>query len=184
MIIIAVNPSMKDNKMEAHSNADSVEVIAKRAKQIWTVDDVVYRKQFLSLIDRRAKAFQFATLFIGIVLSISAIILVANTIKLTIYAKRELIRTMKLVGATSMFIRLPFLLEGLFHGLIGGVFASILIGIAFVMFIQPLSDDLLVHISLDFTFYVFLTGMGCVLGLLGSIFSVGHFLKETVVAGT
>jgi cell division transport system permease protein len=166
---------------DGYNNADSVEVIAAKARHIWTVDQVVYRKQFLNLIDKRARAFQFATLFIGIVLAVSAIVLVANTIKLTIYAKRETIRTMKFVGATPMFIRMPFLLEGLFHGLIGGIFASILIFVAFMFFIRPLSDDLLIHINLNAIFFFFLILMGGMLGLLGSILSVGHFLRETIV---
>lgn len=166
---------------EGYKNSDAVDQIVGKARNIWTVDQVVYRKQFLSLIDKRGKAFQFATLFIGIVLAISAIVLVANTIKLTIYAKRETIRTMKLVGATPMFIRMPFLLEGLFHGLIGGLLASVLIALAFTFFIQPLGDDLLIHINLSVIFYFFLTMMGGLLGLLGSVLSVGHFLRETIV---
>jgi len=167
---------------EGYGTPDSIASIERHIKLIWTVDQVVYRKQFLTLIDKRARAFQYATLFIGIALAISAMILVANTIKLTIYAKRETIRTMRLVGATPMFIRMPFLFEGMFHGILGGFIASILIFTAFVLFIQPLSDDLLIHIQLNAWFFVFLVWMGAMLGLLGSILSVGHFLKETLSA--
>jgi cell division transport system permease protein len=166
---------------EGYTTSDSVEVIAARVEKLHLVESVHYRKQLLELIDRRARAFSVATLFIGLMLAVSAVILVANTIRLTIYAKRHIIRTMKLVGATPMFIRLPFLIEGMFHGLIGGLMASLLIEIVFSLFIKPLSEDLLVSINVDLSFYVLLTIAGCVLGLLGSLISIGRFLKEALV---
>ena len=165
-----------------YNNSDSAQAIAARIKRMNAVDDVPYRKQFLYLIDKRAAAFRFATLFIGIVLGLSGIILVANTIRLTIYSKREIIRTMKLVGATSMFIRLPFLLEGVFHGLLGGILASALIGILFGFFIQPLAEDLLVTVHINASFYLFLILLGSFLGFIGSVLSIGRFLKEALVS--
>ena len=165
-----------------YNNVDSIAVIEARARKIKGVDDVVYRKQFLTLIDKRSRAFRYSTLVIGIILSLSAVILVANTIRLTIYAKREIIRTMKLVGATPMFIRLPFFLEGLLHGLIGGIIASILIEFVFTMFIRPLSEDLLIGFDAGFGFYLFLIILGCTLGMIGSAVSIGRFLRETIIA--
>jgi cell division transport system permease protein len=166
---------------EGYNNADSVQLIADRVERMQLVESVHYRKQLLQLIDRRARAFSYATLFIGIVLALSAVILVANTIRLTIYAKRHIIRTMKLVGATPMFIRLPFLVEGMAHGLVGGIIASLLIDIVFTFFIQPLSQDLLMNIGVSFSYYMTLVLGGAVLGLLGSLLSIGRFLKEALV---
>jgi cell division transport system permease protein len=166
---------------EGYSNSDSVQIIAARVERLRLVESVHYRKQLLQLIDRRARAFSYASLFIGMILALSAVILVANTIRLTIYAKRHIIRTMKLVGATSMLIRLPFLIEGAFHGLIGGLIASLLIDIVFTFFIQPLSEDLLVNIGVSFNFYFALIIAGGVLGLIGSVISIGRFLKEALV---
>lgn len=182
--ILEDNPlpqSFRLSILEGYNNSDSVQIIAARVETLHLVESVHYRKQLLQLIDRRARAFGYATLFIGIVLALSAVILVANTIRLTIYAKRHIIRTMKLVGATTMFIRLPFLIEGVFHGLIGGIVASLLIDIVFTFFIQPLSQDLLVNIGVDISFYLLLVLAGCVLGLLGSVISIGRFLKEALV---
>jgi cell division transport system permease protein len=133
------------------------------------------------LIDRRARAFRLAALFIGMMLGVSAVILVANTIRLTIYAKRHLIRTMKLVGATPLFIRAPFLIEGVFHGIAGGILASVLIDTVVTFFLQPLSDDLLLHIGVGFGFYFLLILAGGMLGLTGSLISIGRFLKEALV---
>jgi cell division transport system permease protein len=166
----------------SYANSDSANVIAARIKKMKAVDEVPYRKQFLSLIDKRAAAFKYATLFIGLVLGLSCIILVANTIRLTIYSKREIIRTMKLVGATSMFIRLPFLLEGVLHGFLGGIVASALIGVLFGFFIRPFAEDLMVTISINASYYLFLILLGTLLGFIGSILSIGRFLKEALVA--
>lgn len=166
---------------EGYNNADSVQLIAARVEKLQLVESVHYRKQLLQLIDRRARAFGYAAGFIGLILALSAVILVANTIRLTIYAKRHIIRTMKLVGATSMLIRLPFLIEGAFHGIIGGIIASLLIDIVFTFFIQPLSEDLLVNIGVSFGFYIGLIIAGGVLGFIGSVISIGRFLKEALV---
>lgn len=166
---------------EGYDNADSVQLIAGHVEKLRLVESVHYRKQLLQLIDRRARAFGYASLFIGIILALSAVILVANTIRLTIYAKRHIIRTMKLVGATPAFIRLPFLIEGAVHGLIGGIIATVLLDIVFTFFIQPLSEDLLVNIGVTYRFYFTLILAGGVLGLIGSVISIGRFLKEALV---
>ena len=182
--MLDVNPLPASFQLKIHEgyiNADSIAAIQKKALRLKTVDDVVYRKALLALIDRRAQAFSYATLFIGIVLGLSAIILVANTIRLTIYAKREIIRTMKLVGATSMFIRMPFVIEGLLHGLAGGIIASALLGVSYAFFIAPISEDLLLNIPVNFSFYLFLVGLGALLGLIGSVLSIGRFLREALV---
>jgi cell division transport system permease protein len=182
--ILETNPLPQSFRLaiqEGYDNADSVQLIAARVEKLQLVESVHYRKQLLQLIDRRARAFGYASLFIGLVLALSAVILVANTIRLTIYAKRHIIRTMKLVGATPMFIRLPFLIEGLFHGAIGGMVASLLIDIVFTFFIQPLSEDLLVNIGVSFTFYITLIIAGGILGLIGSVVSIRRFLKEALV---
>ena len=166
---------------EGYDNSDSVQLIAGHVEKLRLVESVHYRKQLLQLIDRRARAFGYASLFIGIILALSAVILVANTIRLTIYAKRHIIRTMKLVGATPAFIRLPFLIEGAVHGLIGGIIATVLLDIVFTFFIQPLSEDLLVNIGVTYRFYFTLILAGGVLGLIGSVISIGRFLKEALV---
>ena len=182
--ILEENPlpeSYRLSILEGYDNADSVSIIAARVEKLRLVESVHYRKQLLQLIDRRARAFSYASLFIGLVLALSAVILVANTIRLTIFAKRHIIRTMKLVGATPTFIRLPFLIEGGFHGLIGGIIASLLLDIVLTFFIQPLSEDLLVNIGVTYRFYFTLVLGGGVLGLVGSVISIGRFLKEALV---
>jgi cell division transport system permease protein len=182
--IIEENPlpqSYRLSIVDGYNNSDSVALLAEKIESLRLVDNVYYRKSLLQLLDRRARAFGVAAFFIGLMLAVSAVILVANTIRLTIYAKRHLIRTMKLVGATSLFIRAPFLVEGVFHGFMGGVIASVLIDIVVTFFLQPLSEDLLLQIGVSFSFYLLLIFAGGALGFIGSLISIGRFLKEALV---
>ncbi len=182
--ILEANPlpaSYRLSLAEGWNNPDSVQVIVTAAKKIDGVESVIYRKEFLTIVDRRAKAFNLASIFIGLVLALSAVTLVANTIRLAIHARRETIRTMKLVGAGSWFIRMPFLLEGSVQGMIGGILAAALIFVTFTFFLLPISEDLMITIDISAGFYFMLIGIGALLGLIGSMVSIGRFLKEALV---
>jgi cell division transport system permease protein len=144
------------------------------------VDDVIYRKQLLEMLDERAMLFLWITLGVGVFITLSSVILVANTIRLAIYAKRKIIQTMKLIGATRTFIRLPFLLEGFLQGLLGGLIAA---GIVFVLFNyleQWLTVSLSEFVHVQPYYYSIIVGVGCVLGLFGSMISVRRFISEGV----
>ena len=114
--VLNFNPlpaSLKIFLKDGFKTSKHAEVISNQIRSIKGVDDVIYRKQLLEMLDQRAMLFLWITLGIGIFITISSIILVANTIRLAIYAKRKIIQTMKLIGATRSFIRMPFLLRGI-----------------------------------------------------------------------
>ena len=67
----------------------------------------------------------------GVVLAIAAILLIGNTIRLSIFARRREVEVMKLVGATNWFVRLPFMIEGMVCGVAGAILASILLAISY-----------------------------------------------------
>ena len=181
--ILNFNPlpaSLKIFLKDGYKTAKHAEVIVNQVKSIKGVDDVIYRKQLLEMLDERAKLFLWITFGVGIFITLSSVILVANTIRLAIYAKRKIIQTMKLIGATRGFIRLPFLLEGFLQGLLGGLIAA---GIVFVLF-NYLERWLTVSLS-EFVYvqpyyYGIIVGVGCVLGLFGSMISVRRFISEGV----
>jgi cell division transport system permease protein len=74
-------------------------------------------------------------------LVIASLLLIANTIRLSLYARRREVEVMKLVGATDWFIRWPFVLEGVMVGFLGGTLAVLLLGVVKVAVIDPLADD-------------------------------------------
>ena len=114
-------------------------------------------------------------------LLIASLMLVANTIRLSIYARRREVEVMRLVGATNWFIRWPFVLEGLIVGLVGAAIAVGLLWLGKVTIIDPLSDrwDLVANLpSTNFTLLVVVL-MAAAMGIsaLGSGLTLRRFLR-------
>ncbi|MBI3195448.1 MAG: ABC transporter permease [Ignavibacteriae bacterium] len=174
-------PSFKITLKDAYRTAGQVEVMQKQLKAIKGVDDVVYRKDMLEFFDSRTKGLNSVALGLGIFLALSAVILVSNSIRLTIVARKNAIHVMKLVGATRWFIRAPFLIEGILIGLFGGLVAA---GLLFYFItstkeILPLELTSIVQASIQF--YVMIVAAGSGLGWLGSLFSARKYISESVV---
>lgn len=174
-------PSFKIHLREEYRNARQAQAVHDRVAALGGVDNVLYRKTLLEIIDERAVTIHNLTLGLGVLISLSAIFLVSNTIRLAIYAKRRLLRTMELVGATAGFIRLPFLLEGIIQGLVGGAIAAAVLYILLEYAAQLLSMGFSAFIRMDPLFYLTVAGTGVLLGFIGSVISVLRFIR---LAGT
>jgi cell division transport system permease protein len=182
--ILNFNPlpaSLKIFLKDGYKTALNAEIVFDQVKSIKGVDDVIYRKQLLEMLDERAMLFLWITLGVGVFITISSIILVANTIRLAIYAKRKIIQTMKLIGATRSFIRTPFLFEGFLQGLIGGSIAAAIIFVIFNFLEQWVTVSLSEFVQVQTYYYGIIIAIGCLLGLLGSMISVRRFISEGVV---
>ena len=151
-------------------------------KAIKGVDDVIYRKTLLEMLDQRAVTLLWFSLGVGVFITISSIFLVANTIRLAIYAKRKIIQTMKLIGATRGFIRTPFLLEGLIQGVVGGIIAAGIVFLVFNYLERWVSVQLSDFVRVQTFYYGVIVGIGCILGLLGSMISIRRFIGESVAS--
>jgi cell division transport system permease protein len=118
---------------------------------------------------------------LAVLLVFASIALVANTIRLSIFARRREVEVMKLVGATNWFIRWPFVIEGVIVGFFGGLLAVLLLAIAKQTFIDPLSDDfalLAAPDTIDFPLLIALLMVACVaVSALGSGLTLRRFLK-------
>ena len=102
------------------------------------IDNVVDQSQFLDRLFSVTRVFRVGVLLVSVVMLIAAAILIANTVRMGLFARRKEIGIMKLVGATNWRIRIPFLIEGLFESLIGaGAAVLCLFGLK-VAFINPL----------------------------------------------
>ena len=109
---------------EDYASKDSMTVIAERYASLETVNSVIYDSD---MIDGRAKALHRAGYVLGILAAVLLVIsvgLINNTVSLSVYGRRFIIHTMKLVGATGSFIRRPFIVAALQSGIIAGVAAS------------------------------------------------------------
>ncbi len=170
-------PSLKVFLKDGFKTSAHVESFAARLRSLPEIENVVYRKAILEVIDQRAATAHNITLALGVLVGLSAIILVSNTIRLAIYAKRKLIRTMELVGATRTFIRLPFLLEGIWQGLLGGGIAAGILYIIITYGLKLLSSELAEYVRMEPVFYGLVVAAGGLLGFIGSMISVVRFIR-------
>jgi cell division transport system permease protein len=170
-------PSFKIRLKPSFRSGAAASALSERLGAIDGIESVRYRKGLLELIDARTKAVHNLSLVLGLLISLSAIFLVSNTIRLAIYAKRKLIRTMELVGATRAFIRSPFLLEGILQGLLGGLLASGILYILIEYTLRLLSPELSGYVQMDRSFYLATIGAGIGLGFAGSAISVSRFIR-------
>ena len=115
-----------------YANTDSINWIEKEMLQSKLVKEVVYQKSLVTMINENVNKISLIILIFSGLLMIIALALINNTIRLSIYSKRFIIKTMQLVGATQGFIRRPFVLKGIKHGIYGAMFAiAMLIGVLY-----------------------------------------------------
>lgn len=110
-----------------YANTDTLQVIEKTLLQKPFVKEVVYQKEMINKLNKNTKAVAFFILIFSSALLVVAIALINNTIRLSIYSQRFLIRTMYLVGATRSFISKPFIFKGFRQGVIAGVIAGMML---------------------------------------------------------
>jgi len=148
------------------------------------VQKVVYAQALLNQLQARFRVLRYIAVFLAVGVMIGAVALIVNTIQLAIFARRREVAVMKLVGATNWFIRVPFMLEGLVHGIIGAALAFVAVYFARNTIASFIGNDSLVS---GVTPYVsahdaLMTGIlilvvGGVVGVLGSAFAVRRFLQ-------
>lgn len=171
-------------QVNSESDAGEVSGLADEIAGYSGVDEVRFNRALLELLESRTEAILLTGSVIGIFVLFVAMILVFNTIRLTIYAKRDLIRAMKLVGATNGFIRRPFLVEGMFQGLIAGSLAGLLIVLIFSLAVPAFVPQLGV-LSWPFGRWYYLVAgvvvLAVLMGWLGSRWAARRFIRETRV---
>jgi cell division transport system permease protein len=105
------------------------------------IDEVRNREEDTNKILSVTKAVKLTMAMLAVLLAIASVLLIANTIRLSLYARRREVEVMKLVGATDWFIRWPFVLEGVLVGALGGILAVLLLGVVKVAVVDPLQAD-------------------------------------------
>lgn len=125
-------PSINVHVKAAYANTDSLTMIEKELIGSKLVKEVVYQKSLVTMINENVKKISLVILIFSGLLMVIALALINNTIRLSIYSKRFIIKTMQLVGATQSFVRRPFVLKGIKHGIYGATIAILmLIGVLY-----------------------------------------------------
>ena len=165
-------------------NADDTESVAAAIEGAPGVKDVRFGGEIIKRLLRVNSLLRTITLVMSIILMVAAAALIANTIRLAIYARRDEIGIMKLVGATNWFIRIPFMLEGVFAALMGAVAAGAVILLANSLLFSRIGETLtFLGPVFSFTSSEIVTvmpvlgGVGCAVGLVGSMMALRRFLE-------
>lgn len=117
-------PTMEVKLFADYTDAESMEQIAQTIRGYKPVREVNFERDVVNLIHENIRKISLVLLGFSLLMLLVAVTLINNTVRLMVYSKRFLIRTMQLVGATRSFIRRPFLLNSLLQGLIGGLVAN------------------------------------------------------------
>ena len=161
-----------------YAQVDSLHVIKKNLLQYAQVKEVIYQEDLLALIENNIKRISLILLIFGILLFITSYTLINNTIRLSIYSQRFLIRTMKLVGASKSFIRHPFLIQSITLGFISSIISiSILIGLLFMIrneFSELVSFNQLELLGILF---IGIIVFGIFISYLATFFAVNKYLR-------
>lgn len=183
---LSSNP-LPDSFEVVPKRGEDVELIAKRVEylkrtgQLGGIEKVNYGKKTAKKILQIAKVIEIVFLIGTLLLLIASALLIANTIRLSIFSRRREIEVMKLVGATNWFVRGPFMIEGLICGLSGSVAAIVLLVAgrqwALPQILPSLGTTADVK-ALEFSYtLLILLGAGLVLGAAGSGLTIRKFLK-------
>ncbi len=161
-----------------YTSPDSVAKIEKYVRLYPFVKEVYYQESLLFLINENVKKISLFLLIISTFLFLIALTIINNTIRLSIYSRRFLIRTMQLVGATRSFIRRPFIIQSALHGLIAALIAlSLLLGMLYLI-----EKEFFLMFSFESTYLLILLGIsiivtGVFINVISTFFSVNRYLS-------
>ena len=172
-----LSPSIDVYLYARYTSPDSVSKIEKYVKGYTFVKEVYYQESLLYLINENVRKISLFILVVSLFLFLVALTIINNTIRLSVYSKRFLIRTMQLVGATKSFIRRPFLVKSVFHGLIAGLIAmTLLLGLLYMV-----EKEFFLLFTFQDTNLIFLLGaaiilIGIIINVISTFFSVNRYL--------
>ncbi|NOU19439.1 MAG: cell division protein FtsX [Bacteroidales bacterium] len=171
-----------DVRMKAeYANQDSINKIERFLLGFKQVKEVHYQKSLVSLVNENVSKISLVIILFSSLLLFIAIVLINNTIRLSVYSRRFLINTMKLVGATWGFIRKPFLLKSILHGLYAAL-VSILLLSGLVYLVQKEFGDLIDIVDPFLLIIIFgaVIVIGVLINLISTYFAVNKFLRLKV----
>lgn len=181
---LGYNPLLASVEMKLHSeyaNNDSIARIETELRRMPEVKEVIYQKNLIEAVNDNVKRVSAVLSVFSILLLLISYALISNTIRLSVYAKRFLIHTMKLVGATSSFIRRPFLLQGAITGILSAVIAMGMLS-AILFWAQSEISTLLTTEMLNtllVSFFVMILS-GVVITIIATYLSVSRYLRLTI----
>ncbi|MEE9531270.1 MAG: permease-like cell division protein FtsX [Syntrophobacteria bacterium] len=173
--------SLELTLMPQYGRSGNIKELSTRLGRLPGVAEVQYGRKWMAKLRVFVEVMKLVGITVGGLLLIATIFVISNTIKLTFYSRREELEIMRLVGATDFFIKAPFLIEGLLHGLGGALLAagglSLLILFLFSHLDLPLRLAVMAGSLPMGQLLAGFLGLGLLLGVLGSMVSLRRFLR-------
>jgi cell division transport system permease protein len=169
-----------DVKLNAsYANTDSLAVIKAELNDYLVVHTIFYQENLIDKLNSNVNRLSFFLLSFCLLLFVIAFALINNTIRLSVYSKRFLIRTMRLVGATNSFIQKPFLVKGIYQGIYSSIFAIFML-IGSIQLIQSETASMLNITDLKIIGFIFILIFifGFFLSWISTFFAVRKFIKQ------
>ncbi len=163
---------------------DSAGKVAEYANSFEGIEDIKFYQETVEKLNRITHFLQIAVMVIMAFLIVVCVVVVSNTVKLTVFARAKEIRIMKYIGATNWFIRGPFLAEGIIIGILGALISSGLMALLYEKIVELIGAQVLAIVScpmisvsyLASNMVVIFLALGASIGAWGSIVSMRRFL--------
>ncbi len=179
--LAGVNPFVGELEVRvrpAYASNDSIGLIITPLQLMPQVSEIKVHTELVDRINSTLRSVSLSLIFVAVALLTVSFILIFNTVRLTVYARRFTIYTMKLVGATASFIRRPFLIDNIVNGLVAGLIASLaLVGIVYygrtfdLSIAEVLTWDCVIAVLVG----VVITGI--LICLIAAIFAANRYLR-------
>ena len=162
----------------AWANPDSMARIEAQIMSFPQVKEVYYQKNLLDAIHENVRKITIVLGLFGVLLLLISVALINNTIRLSVYSRRFLIKTMQLVGATRGFIRKPFLVTSILHGLAGATVAILLLsGLIYMVSSEMEGVVGFANITLIAVLFILVIMLGIAITLVSTFFAVNKYLR-------
>ena len=177
-----VLPASLEIRLKPEQRAETAAVVERLGRN-QAFGELHYGREWLERFEAFLLLLRTAGAALGGFLILAALVIVANTIKLTLYARQDELEAMTMVGATSLFIKLPYLIEGTLQGLCGGILALLVSFAAFRLLLRESLGSLLLLTGIDTIHFLpagwqaMLVVAGGLIGLFGSLLALRKFVR-------
>ena len=163
------------------ANKERIQKLVTKLKKKEIVKDVIYQESLIDMVNENLKSISLVIIAFGFTLLLIAIALINNTIRLAMYSQRFIIRSMQLVGATKSFIRKPYIVSGMIHGLMGGIVAILLLLSTLYIAKTEMPELAMLQNYVEFGFlFAAIILMGIIISIFSTYFAVNKYLNQHI----
>ncbi len=183
---IEINPfpaSFETNLAEENLSPETIMRFIQAMREMDGIEDVQFNRDWVERMQSLSRLARAIGLFLGGILALASFFIISNVIRLNVFTRKEEIEILRMVGATNLFIRVPFLLEGIILGAMGALVSLVLLFLLVKFFPLYLGaslgalEEIINFRYLSLTQISILIAGGVMIGFLGSLSSLARFLK-------